>query len=379
MVFSRDELKQYEVASAVRRRPAAALVHRRRPRPAAADPGHARRRLRDPRRRAEAGATRPSTTRSSASQTNVARVAERGRGRDRLRREARWWRSPPTRRPARSTCTARPSWPPTRCSSSANHYAAGARHPVLGGPLRQRDGQPRLGGPALPRLAAGAASLPITDTRMTRFWITLDAGRASSCVDSLRPDAAAARSTCRGSRSMRIIDLAEAVAPGRRARRDRHPAGREAARGDDQRPTTAAATLRLGDRYVVAADDRDLGLRRRRPSGEPVPRGLRLPRRTPTTGGSSVDELRDDARERTADVMPVRPAVDRRRRHRRGGRGAAWRLADHRARGRRVRGRPRRLDRRRARVAVTLAAPRPCTWPTRRPGWRPATRWSPRP
>ena len=41
---------------------------------------------------------------------------------------------------------------------AANHYAAGARDPVLGGALRQRDGQPRLGHPVLPQAGRRRAS-----------------------------------------------------------------------------------------------------------------------------------------------------------------------------------------------------------------------------
>ena len=63
---------------------------------------------------------------------------------------------------------------------SGNHYAAAHADPVLRRALRQRDGQPRLGHPALPQAGRRGRSLPITDKRMTRFWITLRPGGASS-------------------------------------------------------------------------------------------------------------------------------------------------------------------------------------------------------
>ena len=61
-------------------------------------------------------------------------------------------------------------------------------------------------------IAEGATSLPITDERMTRFWVTLDQG-IDITLDAL--------ATMRGGEifvrkvpSMRIVDLAEAIAPG---------------------------------------------------------------------------------------------------------------------------------------------------------------------
>ena len=57
---------------------------------------------------------------------------------------------------------------------TGNHYAAGYPTRFSRRPLRQRHGQPRLGHPVLPEAArAEGESLPITDLRMTRFWITL--------------------------------------------------------------------------------------------------------------------------------------------------------------------------------------------------------------
>ena len=89
--------------------------------------------------------------------------------------------------------------------------------------------------------------------------------------------------------SMRIIDLAEAVAPGRGHARGRHPAGREAARGDDRAPTTAGA--RCASRPLRGpADHRHLGL----PppdGGEPVAEGFTY-RSDNNDLWLSVDDLR---------------------------------------------------------------------------------------
>ena len=79
-------------------------------------------------------------------------------------------------------------------------------------------------------IAEGADGLPITDARMTRFWITLRAGRGFRAV--------AASALMRGGEifvpkipSMKIVDLAQAMAPELPHRDHRHPSGREAARG----------------------------------------------------------------------------------------------------------------------------------------------------
>ena len=87
--------------------------------------------------------------------------------------------------------------------------------------------------PLFQRLAAqGAADLPITDPRMTRFWISLDQGVdfVLSCLEMTRggeifvPEIG----------SMNMVEVARAgprPAPAHRG----HPAGREAARGDGLR------------------------------------------------------------------------------------------------------------------------------------------------
>jgi UDP-N-acetylglucosamine 4,6-dehydratase/5-epimerase len=82
-------------------------------------------------------------------------------------------------------------------------------------------------------VAEGAKKLPITDPRMTRFWITLEQG-VSFVLSNLALMA--------GRRDLRaedpehaIDDLARQIAPQPAARGGRHPAGREAARGHDHR------------------------------------------------------------------------------------------------------------------------------------------------
>ena len=107
-------------------------------------------------------------------------------------------------------------------------------------PLRQRRRQPRQRHPALQAAGARRGELTITDERMTRFWITLDAGR--------RVRAQLRSSSMEGGEifvpkipSMRVVDLAD----GDRARR-RAPTsigirpGREAARGAAHRGRGAA-------------------------------------------------------------------------------------------------------------------------------------------
>ncbi len=61
-------------------------------------------------------------------------------------------------------------------------------------------------------VADGATEIPITDTRMTRFWITLDQGVdfVLSCLDTMRGGEIFVPKIP----SMRMTDLAEAIAPG---------------------------------------------------------------------------------------------------------------------------------------------------------------------
>ena len=85
--------------------------------------------------------------------------------------------------------------------------------------------------------------LPITDARMTRFWITLGQG-VQFVLDSL--------ARMHGGEifvpkipSMNIMDLAQVVAPECRTEVDRHPPRREAARDADharRRVTTPSSS-----------------------------------------------------------------------------------------------------------------------------------------
>ena len=73
--------------------------------------------------------------------------------------------------------------------------------------------------------------ITITDERMTRFWITLP--QAVDLVLHALENMEGGEIFIPKIPSMRVTDLAEAIAPGAPARRDRHPARREAARAAD--------------------------------------------------------------------------------------------------------------------------------------------------
>ena len=73
--------------------------------------------------------------------------------------------------------------------------------------------------------------ITITDERMTRFWITL--AQAVDLVLHALDNMEGGEIFIPKIPSMRVTDLAEAIAPGRAPRRDRHPARREAARDAD--------------------------------------------------------------------------------------------------------------------------------------------------
>ena len=140
---------------------------------------------------------------------------------------------------------------------SANHYAAG--HETRFSVVRYGNVMGSRGSviPLFARLAAEGQSLPITDKRMTRFWITLPAGGPVR-RRQLRPD--------ERRRALRAAHPQHADhRPGRGGRpgsadaRDRHPPRREAARGDDRagRLPAHAADGRPVRRHPV---DRRVGL-----------------------------------------------------------------------------------------------------------------------
>ena len=91
-------------------------------------------------------------------------------------------------------------------------------------------------------------TLPITDPRMTRFWITLEQGVdfVLDCLERMDGGEIFVPKIP----SMKIVDLAEAIAPGVRARDRRHPPRREAARGHGPRDD-ARKTLEFDDRFVI--------------------------------------------------------------------------------------------------------------------------------
>ncbi|GAA0798952.1 UDP-N-acetylglucosamine 4,6-dehydratase (inverting) [Spirilliplanes yamanashiensis] len=131
---------------------------------------------------------------------------------------------------------------------AGNHYAA--HHPTRLAVVRYGNVMGSRGSvvPLFRRLNAEGKSLPITDKRMTRFWITLDAA-VRFVVDSFDVMQGGELFVPRIP-SMRILDLVEAVAPdapthevGMRPGEKLHE---EMIAGDDSR-----RTLRFPDRYVV--------------------------------------------------------------------------------------------------------------------------------
>jgi len=66
--------------------------------------------------------------------------------------------------------------------------------------------------PLFKKLAADGATIPITDTRMTRFWLTLD--RAVELVSGAFKQMSGGEILVPKIPSMRVTDLAEALAPG---------------------------------------------------------------------------------------------------------------------------------------------------------------------
>jgi len=131
---------------------------------------------------------------------------------------------------------------------SANHYAAGyeTRFSVVryGNVMGSRGSVI----PLFARLAAEGKPLPVTDRRMTRFWITLPHA-VQFVVDSFDLMAGGELYVPRIP-SMKIMDLVEAIAPGSETVeigiRPGEKLHEEMISQDDSR-----RTLRLDDRYVV--------------------------------------------------------------------------------------------------------------------------------
>jgi UDP-N-acetylglucosamine 4,6-dehydratase len=153
---------------------------------------------------------------------------------------------------------------------SANHYAAG--HVTRFAVVRYGNVMGSRGSvlPLFRKMAAEGGSLPVTDKRMTRFWITLDQA-VRFVVDSFGLMQGGELYVPRIP-SLRIIDLAEAMAPacpinetGIRPGEKLHE---EMIAADDSH-----RTLRLPDRYVVMPTIATWGYLPP-PGGEPVNEGF---------------------------------------------------------------------------------------------------------
>jgi UDP-N-acetylglucosamine 4,6-dehydratase len=153
---------------------------------------------------------------------------------------------------------------------AGNHYAA--NHPTRFSVVRYGNVMGSRGSvvPLFRRLNAEGRSLPITDKRMTRFWITLDQA-VKFVVDSFDRMQGGELYVPRIP-SMRIVDLVTAVAPdapthevGMRPGEKLHE---EMISADDSR-----RTLVFPDRYVVQPVRASWGYQRPA-GGEPVPDGF---------------------------------------------------------------------------------------------------------
>lgn len=152
---------------------------------------------------------------------------------------------------------------------SANHYAASyvTRFSVVryGNVMGSR-------GSVIPffrKLAAEGKPMPVTDARMTRFWITLPQA-VQFVVDSFDEMQGGELYVPRIP-SMKILDLVEAIAPGAETYeigiRPGEKLHEEMISLDDAR-----RTLRLGDRYLVLPTIANWGFTP--PSGESLPEGF---------------------------------------------------------------------------------------------------------
>lgn len=153
---------------------------------------------------------------------------------------------------------------------SANHYAAG--HPTRFAVVRYGNVMGSRGSvvPLFRRLAAEGRSLPITDKRMTRFWITLEQA-VRFVLDSFEQMQGGELFVPRIP-SMRILDLVEAVAPAATTHeigiRPGEKLNEEMIAPDDSR-----RTLRTADRFIVQPTIATWGYQP--PSDcEPVPDGF---------------------------------------------------------------------------------------------------------
>ena len=169
---------------------------------------------------------------------------------------------------------------------SGNHYAAGyeTRFSVVryGNVMGSRGSVV----PFFRGLAERGESLPITDERMTRFWITLPEA-VQFVIDSFDRMNGGELYVPRIP-STRILDIAEAVAPGAAHHvvgiRPGEKLHEEMISADDSR-----RTIRSGDRYIVLPTIADWGFVQ--PEGDPVPDGFAYQSDT-NDEWLSVDEIR---------------------------------------------------------------------------------------
>ncbi|GAA4209451.1 UDP-N-acetylglucosamine 4,6-dehydratase (inverting) [Actinocatenispora rupis] len=131
---------------------------------------------------------------------------------------------------------------------SANHYAA--HHPARFAVVRYGNVMGSRGSviPFFEKLAAQGKSLPITDKRMTRFWISLPAA-VKFVVDSFELMQGGELYVPRIP-SMRVLDLAEAVAPDAPTHEIGMRPG-EKLHEEMISPEEGRRALRLADRYVL--------------------------------------------------------------------------------------------------------------------------------
>jgi UDP-N-acetylglucosamine 4,6-dehydratase/5-epimerase len=153
---------------------------------------------------------------------------------------------------------------------SANHYAA--QHPTRFAVVRYGNVVGSRGSvvPLFRRLAAEGKSLPITDKRMTRFWITLDQA-VQFVMDSFDQMQGGELFVPRIP-SMRILDLVEAVAPDATTHEIGIRPG-EKLHEEMIAPDDSRRTLRAKDRFIVQPTIATWGYQP--PVGcEPVPDGF---------------------------------------------------------------------------------------------------------
>ena len=141
--------------------------------------------------------------------------------------------------------------------------------------------------PFFKKLAAEGKSLPITDNRMTRFWITLPEA-VQFVVDSFDRMVGGELYVPKIA-SMKIMDLVEAIAPGSQTHeigtRPGEKLHEEMISEDDSR-----RTLDLGDRYVILPTIAAWGFEA--PKGEEVEDGFAY-RSNTNTEWLSVEDMRN--------------------------------------------------------------------------------------